>query len=136
MSRLIKEGQLEKSDGHKSETKIDGEELDRRLDELNAGKSEEQLQEEESASRFVIDHESIGYIYWVALMTLCGFYSLFIVAYQIAFHASYDSFDGILAVEWIIDLFFIADLVSGFFVSYYKKNVKITLNYDGVVQNF
>jgi hypothetical protein len=44
---------------------------------------QERLEEEAEWPRFVIDHESQWYIYWVGLMTLCGFYSCFIVGYQV-----------------------------------------------------
>ena len=110
------------------DAKASGPALEKRLKELNQEEAEAPTASDATAvgaSSLVIDHESGRYFAWSALMTILAFYSNFVVAYQIAFWAQFNSFQAVLVVEYLIDLTFIADLVSGFFVSYMEEDVRI-----------
>ena len=110
--------------------------LEDRLKELNDGVEEAAAQEEAKLkAAHIIDHESVGYIAWSALMTALAFYSNFINAYQIAFWWQLDEFSPVLIAEYVLDVAFVADLASGFFVSYYQDDVKI-LNRRLIMRKF
>ena len=130
VSKLIKESY----DDDSKDIKVRGAQLETRLQLLNPEEDPEEVELRERANRHVIDHESLRYYAWSALMTFLAFYSNFVVGYQVAFFSYYNAFDATLVVEYLIDLVFVLDLYSGFFVSYFEEDVKVMQRHQIVHQ--